>query len=47
MNWKQFKDWMEAQGVKDDDELWYIDVPNDEFSEISDAHKHDEGWAIT
>lgn len=26
MTWKEFKEAVEAQGVKDEDEIWYIDV---------------------
>ena len=26
MNWKQFKDAVESQGVTDDIEIWYIDI---------------------
>jgi len=28
MNWKEFKEEVESQGVHDYDELWYIDVGN-------------------
>ena len=26
MNWKQFKDAVESQGVTDDMKIWYIDI---------------------
>lgn len=25
MTWKEFKDWAEGNGVRDDMEIWYID----------------------
>ena len=47
MNWKQFKDWMEAQGVKDDDQIWFIDVDLFGCGEPTEAEKDKCGWAIT
>jgi len=47
MNWKQFKDWMDAQGVKDDDQLWFIDVNLYGTGELHKAQKDEDGWAIT
>lgn len=29
MTWKQFLEWAEQQGVKDDDVLAYVDFPSD------------------
>jgi len=26
MTWKEFKEWMEEEGVKEEDEIWYFDT---------------------
>lgn len=45
MNWKEFKDKLEELRVKDDDELWYVDVHFDFPIEVK---KHVSlGWAIS
>ena len=46
MNRKQFKDWMEAQGVKDEDEIQFIYVDND-YDDCITAEKDAAGWTIT
>ena len=46
MNWKQFKDWMEAQGVKDDDEIHHIDIIEYDPEILKNAIKYPYGWAI-
>jgi len=45
MNWKEFKERVESQGVKDEDEIWYIDIS---FDDDFECHNSDErlGWAI-
>ncbi len=45
MNWKQFKEAVEKQGVKDEDKLRYIDTS---FGYPIDASKDEKGeWMIT
>lgn len=41
MTWREWKDWMEAHGVQDDDEISYIDC-----SMPQDAEKRDGEWQI-
>ena len=47
MTWKEFKEAVEAQEVKDEDELWYIDAHKlgrpDPGIEVGAT---DDGWAI-
>ena len=47
MTWKEFKDKVEAEGVKDDMEIWYIDTsfPSEERLVISPEDEQD-GIAI-
>lgn len=45
MTWKEFKERVEAEGVKDEDELWYIDVVGGEgIMHVEDSRI---GWKIT
>jgi hypothetical protein len=50
MTWQEFKEAIEAAGVKDDDEIWYIDVsfPTKEDFEAGQIHVgRDEKMGIT
>jgi len=42
MTWKELKDCLEKKGVKDDDEILYIDVHIDHIGEIK-ITKHESG----
>jgi len=42
MTWKDFKDKCEMQGIKDDDNIWYIDI-SDKFFE---CQLRDGDWVI-
>jgi hypothetical protein len=44
MTWAEFKKIVEDAGVKDDDDIWYIDTPHD----VPTNFKKDEdlGWGI-
>lgn len=50
MTWKEFKEKVEAEGVQDDDELWYIDVSDTDFDvkskDVMVKSKDVMGWAI-
>lgn len=50
MTWGEWKRWMERHGVKDDDEIMYIDCmePQDiEFQPTgTKSRPHDKGWAV-
>lgn len=46
MTWKEFKERVEAEGVKDEDEIWYIDVCGDDIMPSLWALT-DIGWKIT
>ena len=43
MKWKDFKKRVEDAGIKDDDELWYIDISFDDPFEIEEDEL---GWKI-
>lgn len=50
MTWAKFKAKVEALGVKDGDELWYIDLHPIEFLSLKYGYAGDGsalGWAIT
>jgi len=44
MTWKQFKDAVEAQGLKDDDELWYIDWHGDDPVTVESEQGATKKW---
>lgn len=44
MEWKEFKKRVEEAGVKDDDDIFFIDV---HLPYKIEAHKDDLGWVIT
>ena len=44
MNWKEFKQWVEKQGVKDDDTIFYIDTYPDQYG--MEASDNGLGWEI-
>ena len=44
MKWGEFKRLLEKEGVKEEDEIWYIDISfNDEITFFKDGRL---GWAI-
>ena len=43
MTWAEFKQRAEAQGIKDDDEVWYIDING---WELFTATLHINGWTL-
>ena len=43
MTWKQFKEFVESRGVKDDDEIFYIDTYPEPGNKIR-AEKDRDGW---
>jgi len=43
MTWKQFKAAIEASGVKDDDQIFYIDTGNYPASDSLSVHVEDKG----
>lgn len=45
MTWGEFKRWMEDGGVKDEDEIWYMDWHRDPWDQKPE--KNDEGWSVT
>ncbi|HLJ73184.1 MAG TPA: hypothetical protein VKU62_01265 [Thermoanaerobaculia bacterium] len=50
MTWKEFKAKIEALGVKDDDEIWYVDLPKttaDSIRAEKDKTFPELGWAIS
>ena len=45
MKWKKFMDAVKKAGIKDDDEIWFIDISfDDEISVYKDPHC---GWSIS
>jgi hypothetical protein len=46
MTWKQFKDAVEQRGVKDDDEMEYIDWGSEQ-APVVDYDKVLECWAVS
>lgn len=47
MTWLEFKQKMESSGVKDGDDIWYIDVTLlGVRSEYIDVEKDDIGWMV-
>lgn len=50
MTWAEFKVRVENLGVKDQDEIWYIDIEAGAFGSLTpddvDVVKSPEGWGI-
>lgn len=44
MTWKELKEKVEAEGVKDDDLVWYIDVSSYDTVQVE---SHINGWKIS
>ena len=42
MTWKEFKEQVERLGLKDEDELWYIDIQGNEELDVKKDERH--GW---
>lgn len=48
MTWKEIKDKIELQGVKDSDSIDYIDISSEVYANNPIiAIKEDEGWRIS
>jgi len=43
LKWSEFKKLIESKGVKDDDQIWYIDIS---FNEPISIEKDSAGWGI-
>ena len=46
MTWAEFKTWVEAQGVKDEDQIWYIDVTLLTGIDDAELRRTEQGWII-
>ena len=46
MNWKEFMELAEKAGIKDDDEIWFIDFRGDE-TELWVFKDHRGAWSIS
>lgn len=46
MTYKKFKDKLEAAGIKDEDEIDYIDISSDGELVINAPENENEGWEI-
>lgn len=47
MTWGEFKAAVEALGVTDDDQIWYIDVASDMLPAVEIERHSDLGIALT
>jgi hypothetical protein len=46
MKWKEFIEKAKKAGVKDDDEIWYMDFSFNEYGDI-DFYKDEQlGWSV-
>ena len=46
MTWGDFKAYLEKNGIKDDDEIWYIDISFPEEKDLTIGRDDDHGFCV-